>query len=92
LDIHKFGKILAGLGGLGFIAATAWWVSFFEPVLGENVKEASSCFYQTTLKCEVGNLVGQVDKVPPYSPLSLWTSAFVFVVGVLIYGLTTRRK
>ena len=83
---------MIGLGALGFVAATAWWLLFFEPLLGESVKEASACFYQTTLECEVGNLVGQIGNVPPYSPESLWASAAAFIVGVLIYGLTARRK
>ena len=91
-EIRKFGKILVGLGVLGFVAATAWWYLFFEQLLGEKVKDASACFYQTTMECEVGNLVGQLGDIPPYSPASLWISSVVFAVGVLIYGLTARRK
>jgi len=82
--------MLAGV--TGFIAATAWWYMFFEQMLGENIKEASECFYQTTVKCEFGNLVGQVGDVPTYSPASLWLSGSVFVVGVVMYGLIAKRK
>jgi len=91
-EIRKFGKILIGLGVFGFVAATAWWLLFFEPLLGVSVKDASACFYQTTVECEVGNLVGQIGDVPPYSPASLWISSVVFIVGILTYGLTARRK
>jgi len=79
-------------GILGFIAATAWWLLFFEPVLGGKVKEASECFYRTTLNCQIGNLVGHIGHIPPYSPLSLWVSTVLFAVGVLTYGLFAARK
>jgi hypothetical protein len=80
------------LGVVGFAGATVWWYLFFEQLLGESVKEASECFYATTLQCEVGNLVGQVGDLPPYDPNSLYASAAVFVVGVFIYGLSNKRK
>jgi hypothetical protein len=60
--------------------------------MGENVKDASACFYQTTMECKVGNLVGQVGDIPPYSPVSLWVSGVVFGVGIVMYGLSNRRK
>jgi len=92
LSLRNIGKLLMLAGIAGFIASTIWWYMFFEQMLGESVQEASECFYQTTVKCEVGNLVGQVGDVPPYSPASLWLSGVIFIAGVLLYGLIAKRR
>lgn len=92
MTVRKIGKFLMWLGVFGFCGATAWWYLFFEQMLGESVKEASECFYTTTVQCEVGNLVGQIGDTPPYDPRSLYVSAAVFVIGVFIYGLSNKRK
>lgn len=86
--IRRLGLLLAGLGLLTFVGATAWWYMFYETYLGQNVKDASSCFYQTTPVCEVGNIVGIFGNIPAYSPLSLWIACALFVASGLIYGLT----
>ena len=80
------------LGIAGFIAATAWWLLFFEQMLGDNVKEASVCFYKTTTECEVGNMFGRIGDLPPYEPYSLYVSTALFVIGILIYGLSSKRS
>ncbi len=88
LYIKQLGLLLAGLGALIFIGATAWWYMFYETYLGQNVKDASACFYQTTPVCEVGNIVGIFGDTPAYSPIALWVSVGLFVVGGLMYGLS----
>lgn len=90
--IRTFGKLLAGLGVLGFVGATAWWYMFFEGLLGTSVKEASACFYQTTSSCEVGNMIGAFGEMPTYSPMALWVSVGLFVGGGLIYGLAGAKR
>ncbi len=92
MTIRNLGKILMWFGALGFVGSTAWWYLFFEQLLGENVKEASKCFYKTTAQCEIGNLVGQVGNVLPYDPIALYLAFSVFIVGILVYGLSTSRK
>lgn len=82
---------MAGAGAIGFIGATAWWYMFFEGLLGKSVKDASACFYQTTASCEVGNMIGTFGDVPTYSPLALWVSVGLFVVGGLIYGISGNK-
>jgi len=86
--IRRLGLILAGAGILTFVGATAWWYMFYETYLGQNVKDASACFYQTTPVCEVGNIVGAFGDIPAYSPISLWVAIGLFVVGGLTYGLS----
>ncbi len=87
--IRRLGKILVVAGIASFVGATAWWYLFFETLLGESVKEARTCFYQTTASCEVGNLAGLFSDVPVYSPLALWISVGLFVIGGLVYGLSS---
>jgi len=92
VSIRTFGKILIGLGVVGGIAVTAWWYLFFEQILGESVKDASACFYRTTTKCSGFNLIGQIGDIPTYDPVVLWVSLIIFSVGIVVYGLSARRK
>ena len=86
-------KALLALGGIGFIGATAWWYMFFEQLLGQSVKEASECFYRTTMSCEVGNFVGTTFvEVPTYSPTVMWISVGVMGAGVLLLGTGSRGR
>ena len=89
--LHLLGKLLLILGCVGFIGATAWWYMFFEGLLGESVKQASACFYETTPSCEVGNLIGTFGDVPTYSPLAFWLSVTFMAVGGLMYGLIGKK-
>jgi hypothetical protein len=89
--LHRLGKLLLMLGCAGFIGATAWWYMFFEGLLGQNVKQASACFYETTSKCEVGNMIGAFGDVPTYSPLALWLSVALMVAGGVMYGLIGKK-
>ncbi|PPR73200.1 MAG: hypothetical protein CFH05_01208, partial [Alphaproteobacteria bacterium MarineAlpha3_Bin4] len=56
----------------------------------ENVKRASECFYHTTAKCSVGNLLGTFGEIPSYSPVSMWVSVGVFSAGMLGSALLRR--
>lgn len=89
--VRTAGKVSMGLGVAGFVGATTWWYRFFEPILGEEIKEASECFYQTTTKCEFGNLIGHLSDIPTYSPMALWVSVGLMVSGCLMYGLTIKQ-
>ncbi len=79
------------VGGVAFIAALIWWMTFFRQMLGEDVKRASECFYSTTLECEIGNVVGSFMDIPPYDPVLLWGAGVLFGAGLLIYALAPRR-
>jgi len=86
-------KVLLALGAIGFAGATAWWYMFFEQLLGQSVKEASECFYRTTMTCEVGNFVGTTfGEVPTYSPMAMWVSVGLMGAGVLMLGAGGRGR
>jgi hypothetical protein len=81
--------LLAGLALL--VGAVVWWYLFFEQILGDNVKQASDCFYYTTDLCSFGAAVGMVSDIPTYSPLPFWGAAISMVSGLaMIAG--ARRK
>ena len=86
----KFGKALMALGGVLFIAATAWWYVFFESMLGDDVKAASACFYRTTESCALGNVVGLFSDVPTYSPWALWAAVLTAAAGIVVYAAAPR--
>jgi len=91
--ISTIAKTLLVLGAVGFAGATAWWFMFFEQLLGQSVKEASECFYRTTVTCEVGNFVGTTfGEVPTYSPVAMWVSVGVMAAGVLMLGVGGRGR
>jgi hypothetical protein len=83
--IRSIGRLMMVLGGAGCVTAVAWWMAFFYEMLGDNVKQASECFYMTTTECEIGNMVGSfLAELPPYDPVMLWASVGLAVVGLLI--------
>ena len=82
---------LIWLSVAGFVASTAWWYLFFEQMLGQDVKRASGCFYQTTADCRLGNVLGTFGSIPAYNPVLLWLSAAGFGFGLLLYGVILSR-
>lgn len=90
--MRTIGKALMALGILLFVAATVWWVMFFEPLLGDEVKRASECFYRTPPVCELGNVVGSFGRVPAYRPVAFWSALAVFALGLVVYGLAVDRS
>lgn len=89
--IRVFGKLLIFLGFAGFCAATAWWYMFFHQMLGDNVKHASECFYQTTNLCTVADMSDFAFNIPAYRPALLWISAVVFVIGLVVWTMAPRK-
>lgn len=88
--IRVIGKFLMACGVAFLVAAVAWWYLFFEQMLGENVKQASECFYFTTDSCSVGNLVGYFGDIPTYSPFAFWISVMTMALGLLLVLLVPR--
>lgn len=86
------GRILLFVGFALLVGAVVWWYLFFEQILGEDVKQASDCFYYTTDLCSFGAAVGMVSKVPTYSPLPFWAAAIAMVSGLgMIAGARGKR-
>jgi len=82
--IRAFGKFLMILGTGFLVAAVAWWYLFFEQMLGENVKQASECFYFTTDRCSLGQVVGFLGDIPTYSPFAFWIAVGTMTCGLII--------
>lgn len=88
----KLGKALLALALLVLVAAVAWWYVFFEQIFGQDVKQASECFYYTTDACAMGNLVGMVGDIPTYSPLPFWSAVALFALGIVMIAAAPRRR
>jgi hypothetical protein len=86
------GKTLMIVGIGLFAGAVAWWYLFFEQVFGEDVKKASECFYYTTKICSLGEVVGVVGQIPPYSPVSFWAAVVALGAGVALLALAPRKS
>ena len=71
------------LGAIGFVGATAWWISFFYDVLGQDFQIARDCFYWTTDVCALKGMAGLFADVPVYDPFLLWLSGGLFILGLL---------
>lgn len=85
-------KTLMTLAVMIFIGAVGWWYAFYEQFLGQDVKEASECFYYTTNLCAFGDMAEVVSNIPAYSPVLLWVAIGIFVVGVLLIALSPLRR
>lgn len=86
------GKTLLAIGFALFAGAVAWWYLFFEQVFGEDVKNASECFYYTTDMCSLGEVVGVVGSIPTYSPIPFWASIVVFAAGIALLAFGPRKS
>ncbi len=81
---RKLGNVLMLLGLGGFVTATAWWLSFFYEILGNEFQLARECFYWTTDLCSLKAPAALFSDVPAYEPRLLWLAAAIFVAGVLL--------
>ncbi|MCW5700310.1 MAG: hypothetical protein KIT00_10770 [Rhodospirillales bacterium] len=88
----KFGKFLIFIGFIVFGGAVAWWYLFFEQFFGEDVKQASECFYYTSKVCLIGQHIDFMVDIPAYSPVALWVAAGIFALGVLFLALAPLRN
>ena len=80
----RLGNILMLIGLAGFLTATAWWLSFFHDILGDNFQIARDCFYWTANFCTPARAAAIFADVPAYDPWLLWVSVGVFFVGVFL--------
>ena len=87
----KLGNVLMLLGVGGFITATAWWMSFFYEILGNEFQLARECFYWTTDLCSLKAPAAFFSDVPAYEPRLLWASGGIFVLGMLIRIFGSQR-
>jgi hypothetical protein len=86
------GRILLVVALVLLVGAVVWWYLFFEQILGENVKQASDCFYYTTDLCSFGAALGMVSDIPTYSPLPFWGAVVAMISGLaMIAGAGKKR-
>ena len=85
-------KTMIIVGVLLFIGSVAWWYVYYEQFLGMEVKQASECFYYTTDICALSAMAEPISSFPAYSPVMLWASAALVVVGILLVVLAPRRN
>lgn len=89
-----FGKVFMVLGALIFVGSVAWWYLYYEQFHGEEVKQASDCFYYFAESCTPSALETLIDAsgVPAYSPVALWTSIGLIGLGVLLLAVSPMRR
>ncbi len=85
------GKLLLGVGAALFVAAVGWWYMFYEQFFGQDVKQASTCFYVTSDVCALGEYAAIVSDIPVYSPWILWVAAASLLFGVLLLGFAPLK-
>ena len=83
---RRTAQILILLGAGGGLISVAWWLLFFFQLLGQNVKAASKCFYQTHAECEIVGILEFFVGIPFYKPELLWISMGVFFVGLIVFS------
>lgn len=83
--ISKVGNVVLLLAVAAFAVATAWWISFFHELLGEDFQVARECFYWTTDLCILKEAGAIFADIPVYDPMLLWVSG-----GMLLFGLSLR--
>ena len=81
---HRIGNILIVLGLVAFVGATAWWITFFYDLLGDDFQVARECFYWTTELCSLKEAAPLITDVPVYDPKFLWGSAVLVAAGILL--------
>lgn len=89
--ISKIGGTIILFGVLGFVGATAWWISFFYDVMGDDFQMARECFYKTTEICSLKGLAAPFADVPEYDPNFLWLSVGLFIAGLVVRIIGTRE-
>ncbi len=85
-------KLLMALGFAAFATATAWWLSFFYDVLGDEFQRARECFYFTTQTCLDKKAADDFfSDVPIYDPRLMWLGVGMFALGVILRAARSLR-
>ncbi len=89
--ISRLGGTFMILSIIGFVGATAWWISFFYDILGQDFQIARDCFYWTTDACALKGMAALFADVPEYDPMLLWVSVGLFGCGLLARIISPSR-
>mgnify|MGYP000038279653 CR=1 FL=1 len=87
--IVRAGNLLIVFAVAAFVVATAWWITFYHEILGDEFQMARECFYWTSDLCSLSSPAGLFADVPVYDPGLLWASGALFALGLFVrlYGL-----
>lgn len=87
MDIKKLANLLLALGILMLLAAIAWWVNFYAPImkdLNAPLSDALDCLYSNAGACNLASGITQLLGKTPYNPLLFLIGAGAICVGVLL--------
>lgn len=88
MDIKKLGNLLLTLGIVVLLAAIAWWVNFYAPImkdLNAPLSDALDCLYSNAGACNLASGITQLLGKTPYNP-----TIFLIGAGALCAGLLLR--
>ncbi|NMM37890.1 MAG: hypothetical protein HHJ09_10295 [Glaciimonas sp.] len=87
MDIKKLANLLLTLGIVLLLAAIAWWVNFYAPLmkdLNAPLSDALDCLYSNTGACNLASGITQLLGKTPYNPMLFLIGAGATCAGVLL--------
>lgn len=87
MDIKKFANLLLALGVVMLLAAIAWWVNFYAPIMKDlhaPLSDALDCLYSNAGACTLASGITQLLGKTPYNPTFFLIGAGAICVAVLL--------
>jgi putative oxidoreductase len=89
MDSRKLGRTVVFIGVAAIIASMAWWASYFNLVfrgLGATpmIAHPFGCLLFTSDLCAQAKATAKVSDFPEYSPLALWVSIAILLIGIVL--------
>jgi putative oxidoreductase len=86
---RKLARAIVFIGIAGIIVSHAWWASYFNLViqgLGSSspIVHPFGCLLFTSDLCAQAKVAAKVANFPEYSPLALWVSILILLVGIVL--------
>jgi len=87
---RKLARTVVFIGIAGIALSHAWWATYFNLVIqglgGANspIVHPFGCLLFTSDLCVQAKAAAKVANVPEYSPLALWVSIVILVIGVVL--------
>src|SRR5215213_11494497 len=87
---RKLARTVVFIGIAGIALSHAWWATYFNLVIqglgGTNspIVHPFGCLLFTSDLCVQAKAAAKVANVPEYSPLALWVSIVILVIGVML--------
>ena len=87
---RKLARIVVFIGIAGIVLSHAWWATYFNLVIqglgGTNspIVHPFGCLLFTSDLCMQAKAAAKVANAPEYSPLALWVSIVILVMGIVL--------